>query len=74
MGFAKGGVVTQPTLGVLGEAGPEAVIPLDRMGGMGGTTVNVIVEGSVLSERDLADSIHSELLRAQNRNRSLEFN
>lgn len=74
-GFASGGVVTQPTLGLVGEAGPEAVIPLDRMGGMGGgTTVNVIVEGSVLSERDLADSIHSELLRAQNRNRSLEFN
>ena len=74
MGFAAGGIVTQPTLGVLGEAGPEAVIPLGRAGGLGGTTVNVIVEGSVLSERDLADSIHSELLRAQNRNRSLEFN
>ena len=39
--FADGGIVTGPTLGILGEAGPEAVIPLDR-GGMG-TTVNITV-------------------------------
>lgn len=37
--FGAGGVVTRPTLGILGEAGPEAVIPLSRFGG-GGTTVN----------------------------------
>jgi phage-related protein len=29
--LAKGGVVTSPTLALLGEAGPEAVVPLDRM-------------------------------------------
>ena len=29
-GFATGGIVTQPTLGVIGEAGPEAVVPLDQ--------------------------------------------
>lgn len=28
-GFAKGTIATKPTLGVFGEAGPEAVIPLD---------------------------------------------
>jgi len=28
--FAEGGVVTQPTYGLFGEAGPEAVIPLNR--------------------------------------------
>jgi len=27
--FADGGIVTKPTLGIFGEAGPEAVIPLD---------------------------------------------
>ena len=32
--FATGGVVTSPTLGVFGEAGPEAVIPLDQLGSM----------------------------------------
>jgi hypothetical protein len=45
--LAQGGIVTSPTLAVIGEGrGPEAVIPLDRMGefGMGGgnnVTINV---------------------------------
>lgn len=37
--FANGGVVTRPTLGLVGEAGPEAIIPLKQWGGMGGSTV-----------------------------------
>jgi len=46
-GLATGGIVTSPTLALIGEgAGPEAVIPLDRMGefgmgGGGGVTINV---------------------------------
>lgn len=45
--LAEGGVVTQPTLALIGEAGPEAVVPLDRMNGMGGgTTVNINVQGA----------------------------
>lgn len=45
-GLANGGIVTGPTLALIGEAGPEAVIPLDRMGSMGaGTTVNINVHG-----------------------------
>lgn len=36
-GFATGGIVTMPTLAMIGEAGPEAVIPLDRYGGKGVT-------------------------------------
>jgi hypothetical protein len=45
--LAQGGIVTGPTLAMIGEGnGPEAVIPLDRMGefGMGGgnnVTINV---------------------------------
>jgi len=34
--LAAGGFVSQPTLAMIGEAGPEAVIPLDAMGGIGG--------------------------------------
>lgn len=34
--FAQGGVVTKPTLGLFGEAGPEAVIPLNKLDQMGG--------------------------------------
>jgi hypothetical protein len=39
--FAEGGIVTGPTLALIGEAGPEAVVPLDRMNTGGGVTVNV---------------------------------
>ena len=42
--MATGGIVTSPTLALIGEAGPEAVVPLDRAGGMG-TTVNINVNG-----------------------------
>ena len=40
-GLADGGVVTKPTLAVIGEAGPEAVVPLNRASGMGSVTINV---------------------------------
>jgi hypothetical protein len=40
--MATGGIVTSPTMALIGEAGPEAVIPLSKMGSMGGgITVNV---------------------------------
>lgn len=40
--LAKGGIVTRPTLALIGEAGPEAVIPLNKArGGMGGSRVNI---------------------------------
>jgi hypothetical protein len=47
--LAQGGIVTSPTLALIGEGrGPEAVIPLDRMGefGMGGgSNVTINVQG-----------------------------
>jgi hypothetical protein len=39
--LADGGIVTGPTMAIIGEKGPEAVVPLDRMGGMGNVTINV---------------------------------
>jgi hypothetical protein len=39
--MAAGGIVTSPTLALIGEAGPEAVVPLSKMGAMGGVTINV---------------------------------
>lgn len=42
--LATGGIVTRPTLAVVGEAGPEAVIPLSKMGGFGGGTLVVKVD------------------------------
>lgn len=39
--FAKGGIVSRATLAMIGERGPEAVIPLDRL--PSGVTINVAV-------------------------------
>jgi hypothetical protein len=46
--LAAGGIVTSPTLAMIGERGPEAVIPLtgpNAGAGMGGTQVNINVNG-----------------------------
>ena len=43
--LAEGGIVTSATLAMIGERGPEAVIPLDRMGQMGGNNVTIHVNG-----------------------------
>jgi hypothetical protein len=42
--FAKGGIVTRPTLGLLGEAGPEAIVPLGQLGA-GNVTIVVNAGG-----------------------------
>lgn len=39
--LAEGGIVTGPTLALIGEAGPEAVVPLDRGGFGGNITINM---------------------------------
>ena len=44
--MAEGGIVTKPTHALIGEAGPEAVIPLNKMGSMGGLTV--VFNGTVI--------------------------
>jgi len=41
--LAEGGIVTGPTIAMIGEAGPEAVIPLSKAGSMGGNTINITV-------------------------------
>jgi hypothetical protein len=43
--LANGGIVDSPTLALIGESGPEAVVTLDRMGGMGGNNVTINVNG-----------------------------
>ena len=39
--LAEGGIVTQPTVALIGEAGSEAVVPLKKGMGMGDITVNI---------------------------------
>jgi hypothetical protein len=62
--FAKGGIVTGPTLGLVGEAGPEAIIPLGKGkemglfgggGGKGGVTeVHLHFDGATFVDADEA--------------------
>ena len=61
--LADGGIVTGPTLAMIGERGPEAVIPLNRGGVGGNITVNVY---STLADATLPDKLVNAL-RAYNR-------
>lgn len=49
--LGDGGIAVRETLAVIGEAGPEAVVPLDRLGSMGGRPMTVILE---LDRREIA--------------------
>jgi predicted nucleic acid-binding protein len=54
--LAKGGVVTRPTLAMLGESGPEAVVPLGRGGGAG-MTVNLVINGDINGMDDFEQKV-----------------
>jgi hypothetical protein len=59
--FANGGIVTKPTLGLVGEAGPEAIIPLSQMGNMGGGSVTVNVNGGLATSAEIGQSVVNAL-------------
>jgi hypothetical protein len=63
--MATGGIVNSATLAIIGEAGPEAVIPLSKMDSMGGQNITINVGGSIISESDLVAVIRNELLALQ---------
>ena len=66
--LARGGIITAPTIALLGESGPEAVVPLGR--GAGGITVNVYT-GHVYGPggvSELARQLRTELQRVGSRN------
>lgn len=60
--LAAGGIVTKPTLAMIGEAGPEAVIPLDRAQAPT-IIVNVTVQGDLRADdpASLADAVRRSL-------------
>jgi len=60
--LGQGGIVTQPTLALVGESGPEAVVPLNKSSGIGPTII-VHVYGSVKTEKDIAVTIAEEMQR-----------
>lgn len=67
--LAEGGVVTAPTLAMIGEGGQsEAVIPLDRLGDFGGSQ-NIVVTGKISG----ADILLSNERAQRNRTRQRGF-
>ncbi len=76
-GFAKGGIITEPTAmiglqsgarGIMGEAGPEAIVPMGQLNSAGGgTTISNSFNISQLVVREEADiqRIARELYRLQ---------
>ncbi len=60
--MAKGGIVNKPTLALIGEAGPEAVVPLNRNNMPMGNTINLTVNAGMGADgasigRDIVDAI-----------------
>ena len=64
--LASGGIVSSPTIALVGEAGPEAVIPLDEMSRMGATYV-VNINGDVYGVNDLESRIERVIQRTANK-------
>jgi len=62
--LAEGGIVRSATLAVVGEAGPEAVVPLDRGSGFGNVTVNVT--GGLATSAEIGQAVINAI-RAYNR-------
>lgn len=63
--LAKGGIVTGPTLAMIGEAGPEAVVPLDRLGTGGGITINIgFAKDPVGTAREIRRMLNAEARRS----------
>jgi hypothetical protein len=63
--MAEGGIVNSATLALIGEKGPEAVIPLSKMGQNGGNyTINV--QGGISSSADIGEAVVNAI-RAYNR-------
>lgn len=63
--LAKGAIVSSPTLAMIGEAGPEAVVPLDKLSNLiadttakapqknemqGNTTISIYLDGRVIAQ------------------------
>lgn len=61
--LAEGGIVTRPTLALIGEAGPEAIVPLSRGRSAGaGTVVNVYVTGNQFMNKREFEKMMDEIV------------
>lgn len=59
--MAAGGIVTRRTAAIIGESGPEAVIPLSKSGFGGGVTIINNIAGSVVTEKEISLKIRNDM-------------
>jgi hypothetical protein len=71
--MAAGGIVTRPTAAIIGERGPEAVIPLNKMNKFGGgTAINITINAGIGTDASaVGDEIVNVLQRYNRRNGAL---
>jgi len=70
-GYAHGGIVNRPTLAMVGEAGPEAIVPLRGGGGGLGVNLTINIENLTVDDelrvrqtaREISDLIDENLRR-----------
>ncbi|MCG3205217.1 MAG: hypothetical protein KCHDKBKB_01936 [Elusimicrobia bacterium] len=61
--LAEGGIVRRPTFAQVGEAGPEAVIPLDRLGNFGGSVNVTVTQNNTINIQGASDEQVRTLMR-----------
>lgn len=66
--YAKGGIFNSPTIAGIGEAGSEAVVPLDKFWDKldklsGGTNIVININGANASPKEIADEVKRSLIR-----------
>lgn len=61
--LAAGGIVRRPTLALVGEAGPEAVVPLDRWSGGRGSTITIDARGAFFPTRESLQQLADHIVR-----------
>ena len=66
--FANGGIITQPTLALMGEKGPEMVVPLTGPNAGAGMGMNITVNAGLMSTPDqIGQLIIEAIQKAQRR-------
>lgn len=73
--YAEGGVFDSPTIAGIGEAGPEAVVPLDKFWdrlekvSTGETNIVININGATSDPREIAEEVKRSLIQETNRRR-----
>jgi hypothetical protein len=69
MAMATGGIAMRPALRLIGEAGPEAIVPLNRMTNASGTTINISVTAGMGTDGGaVGNAVVDALVKYQRRN------